>query len=93
MGLSLQHLLQYADEGDDMSMLKRTGDESWVHHCQAVSMHASMQWKHPVHLHLKSSKFKVKQSAGKVMLAVFWDSQGVLLSCFQKRGENMNSAS
>jgi hypothetical protein len=32
-------------------------------------------------------------SAGKVMLTVFWDSQGVLLAHFQKCGENMNSAS
>jgi histone-lysine N-methyltransferase SETMAR len=38
-------------------------------------------------------KFKVTTSAGKVMLAVFWDSQGLLLAHFQKRGENANSAS
>jgi radical SAM superfamily enzyme with C-terminal helix-hairpin-helix motif len=31
--------------------------------------------------------------AGKVMLTVFWDSQGVLLAHFQKHGENVNSAS
>jgi hypothetical protein len=29
-------------------------------------------------------------SAGKVMLPMFWDSQGVLLAHFQKHGENMN---
>jgi hypothetical protein len=34
----------------------------------------------------------VTPSAGKVMLTVFWDSQGVLLAHFQKRGENVNSA-
>jgi histone-lysine N-methyltransferase SETMAR len=38
-------------------------------------------------------KFNVTPSAGKVMLSMFWDSQGVLLSHFQKRGENVNSAS
>jgi histone-lysine N-methyltransferase SETMAR len=27
------------------------------------------------------------------MLVMFWDSQGVLLAYFQKRGENMNSLS
>jgi hypothetical protein len=32
-------------------------------------------------------------SAGKVMFTVFWGSQGILLAHFQKRGENMNSAS
>jgi histone-lysine N-methyltransferase SETMAR len=46
----------------------------------------------PAHLQQKSSKFKITQLAGKVMLIVFWDSQGVLLAHFQKRGENVNSA-
>jgi histone-lysine N-methyltransferase SETMAR len=50
-----------------------------------------MQWKHPSLLSTK--KFKVTPSAGKVMLTMFWDSQGVLLAHFQKRGENVNSAS
>jgi hypothetical protein len=42
-----------------------------------------------------TKKFKVMStpSAGKVMLTEFWDSQGVLLNHFQKRGENLNSAS
>jgi hypothetical protein len=47
----------------------------------------------PLHIQPKSSKFKVTSSAGKVMLTVFWDSQGVLLARFQKRCENVNSAS
>jgi histone-lysine N-methyltransferase SETMAR len=38
-------------------------------------------------------QIKATPSAGKVMFAVFWDSQGVLLAYFQKRGENVNSAS
>jgi hypothetical protein len=37
--------------------------------------------------------FKVTPSAGKVILTVFWDSQGVLLAHFQKHDENVNSAS
>jgi hypothetical protein len=36
---------------------------------------------------------KFTLSAGKVILTVFWDSQRVLLAHFQKRGENVNSAS
>jgi histone-lysine N-methyltransferase SETMAR len=42
-----------------------------------------------------TKKFKVTTtpSAGKVMLTVFWDSQGVLLAHFLKSGENVNSAS
>jgi histone-lysine N-methyltransferase SETMAR len=49
---------------------------------------------------METSQFTFKQKAGKftpstrkVMLTVFWDSQGVLLAHFQKRGENVNSAS
>jgi hypothetical protein len=48
-----------------------------------------MQWKHPTSPSTK--KFKVTLSAGKVMLTVFWDSQGVLLAHFKKRGEDVNS--
>jgi hypothetical protein len=47
----------------------------------------------PVHIQPKSWKFKVALSGGKVKLAVFLDSQGVLLANFQKRCENVNSAS
>jgi hypothetical protein len=46
MGLSLQHLLWHADEGEDMVTRIVTGEESWVHHYQPESKHASMQWKY-----------------------------------------------
>jgi hypothetical protein len=62
-----------------------------VHHYQPESTRASMQWKHPSSP--SSKKFKVTPSAGKVMLTVFWDSQGVLSAHFQKRGENVHSVS
>jgi hypothetical protein len=41
----------------------------------------------------KARSLSFTPSAGKVMLTVFWDSQGVLLAHFQKRGENVNPAS
>jgi hypothetical protein len=93
MGLSLEHLLWYTDEGEDILNRTVTGDESWVHHYsyQPESKSASMQWKHPSSLSAK--KFKVTPSAGKIILTVFWDSQGLLLAHFQKRGEKVNSAS
>jgi hypothetical protein len=59
-------------------MLNRivSGDESWLHHYsyQSESKRASMQWRHPISPSLSTKKFKVTLSAGKVMLAVFWDS-------------------
>jgi histone-lysine N-methyltransferase SETMAR len=91
MGISLEHLSQYADEGEDMLNRIVTGDESWVHHYQPETKRASLQWKHPSSPSVK--KFKVTPSAGKVMLTVFWDSQGVLLARFQKKGDNVNAAS
>jgi hypothetical protein len=42
MGLSLQHLLWYADEEEDMLNRIVIGDESWVHHYQPESEHASL---------------------------------------------------
>jgi calcineurin-like phosphoesterase family protein len=50
-----------------------------------------MQWKHPSSPTRKM--FKVTPSAGKIMRNIFWDSQGVLLAHFSKRGKNINSAS
>jgi hypothetical protein len=40
-----------------------------------------------------NQKFKVTPSAGKAIHIVFWDSQGVLLAHFQKRGKNVSFAS
>jgi hypothetical protein len=85
MSLPWQHLLRYAEEGEDMLNRIVTGDESWVHHYQPESKHASVQWKH-----LRSpstKKFKVMPSALKVMFTMPGDSQGVLLAHFQKCGE------
>jgi hypothetical protein len=62
-----------------------TGNESWVHHYQLESKRTSVKWNHTI---LPSSEtFKFKPSAGKFMLTLFWDSQGVLSSHFQNRDE------
>jgi hypothetical protein len=93
--LFLQHLSRYTDEGEDMLNRIVTGDESWVDHYQPGSKSASMQWKHPSSVSSSTKKFKFRStpSAGKVLLTVFWDSQGVRLAHFQKRDESVNSAS
>lgn len=61
-----------------------TGDETWVHHYEPESKQESMQW-------LKKGttppkKFKVSQSAGKIMATIFWDSEGILLIDYKERG-------
>jgi hypothetical protein len=90
MGLSLQHLLQYAD-GEDMLNTIVTGDVSWVRYYQPESKLASLQWKHPSSPSTKEIKVTNTPSAGKVMLTVFRNSQGVMLAHFQKHGDNANS--
>jgi hypothetical protein len=87
----MQHLLWYANEKEDMLNRIVTEDKSWVHHCQPESKHASMQWKH--HSSPSATKFKVMPLPGKVVLTVFWNSQGILLAHSQKQGEHTNSAS
>jgi len=52
-----------------------TGDETWIHHWDPESKLDSMQWKH-----VQSSppnKFRTQPSAGKVIVTIFWDSEGL----------------
>jgi hypothetical protein len=48
-----------------------------------------MEWKHP-HL-LSKQKFRMHPTAGKLMLTVFRDSQGLLLELCTERGSTVNS--
>jgi hypothetical protein len=63
-----------------------------VHRYQPQSKCASVQWKHPSSPSTKKFKVLNMPSAGKIMLTTFQGSQGILLACFQKCGENVNSA-
>jgi hypothetical protein len=95
MRLSLQHLLRYADDGEDILNRNVTGTN---HGCITTRTNPNQSvlqcnGNNPVHLQPKSSKFKVTLSAEKVMLIVFWNSKVVLLAHFQKRGEGVNSES
>jgi hypothetical protein len=88
IGLSLQHLLRYADEGEDTFNRIVIGAN---HECITTNLNTSVQWKYPSsHSRIK---FKVMPIAGKVMLTMFWDSERVVLAHFHKHGENVNSAS
>ena len=82
-------LLEYCHS--DKTFLQRiaTGDETWVHHFEPESKRASVEWRHPTSS--RSKKFKSQQSAGKVMVTVFWDSVGVILVDFMSKGAKINS--
>jgi hypothetical protein len=82
IGLSLQHLLRYADEVEVNRIV--AGEESWVHHYQLESKRSPVQWKHPSSpsCSTKNCKHTGTASAGKVLLTVLG-----ILRC----GENVNS--
>jgi hypothetical protein len=42
---------------------------------------------------LPKKKFKVTPSSRKVMLTVFWDHEGILLTAFQPQGQTVNADS
>jgi hypothetical protein len=74
MGLSLQHLMWYTDEGDDDTLNTIvTGDESWMHHYQPESKRASMQWKH---LNSPRSTKRARHQLGRLFFGNlgFWGS-------------------
>ena len=64
-------------ENDPGDFIKRvlTQDETWVHHFYPESKMQSKQWKHPGSP--PPNKFKSVNSAGKRMISIFWDIQGV----------------
>jgi histone-lysine N-methyltransferase SETMAR len=85
------HLLErYCNEGDKFLNHIITGDETWIHHYEPQSKGQSMQRKHPSSPAAK--KFKTQPSAGKLMLTVFWDSQGPILEHYQECGTTVTSA-
>jgi len=82
---------QYRRQKDDFLASIVTGDETWVHHYEPESKRASMEFRR------KGSspplKFKTFPSAGKLMLTVFCDMQGVILIEFLEPGSTVNSDS
>jgi histone-lysine N-methyltransferase SETMAR len=66
-----------------------TVDETWVHQFEPETKRQSMEWHHPQSPRKK--KFKTAPSAGKVMVTVFWDCDGVILVAVMPRGATINS--
>ena len=66
-----------------------TGDEIWIRHFEPESKRASMECRYPTSQ--RSKKFKSQQSAGKVLVTVFWDSVGVILVDFMSKRATINS--
>jgi len=77
LAICQQNLNCYDKEGDAFLDRIIAGDETWVHHYEPDCRRQIMEWKHPQSPIRK--KFKGQPSAGKLMLTIFWDSQGTIL--------------
>ena len=55
-----------------------TVDATWIHHYTPESREGSKQWVKPGET--ASKRPKTQQSAGKVMVNVFWDTHGVIFT-------------
>ena len=65
-----------------------TGDESWIHHYDPLTQLEVKVWKRldkqtPTRLHQE-------RSAGKMMMIIFWDKNGVLLTEYLPCGTKIN---
>ena len=57
-----------------------TGDESWIHHFDPETQQEARVWKHSSSPTPKRAR--TRPSAGKILMTVFWDCQGVVLLDF-----------
>ena len=65
-----------------------TGDESWIHHYDPLSQLEAKVWKE---LHEQTpTRLRQERSTGKMMVIVFWDKDGVLLTEYLPRGTTIN---
>lgn len=84
-------LRRFNVEGDSFLDRIVTGDETWVHYHQPETKRASKEWRHSSSP--KPKKIRTQRSAGKVMLTLFWDVNGVILEHYIDRGMTVNSTS
>lgn len=64
------------------------GDETWAHCFEPESMQKSTEW--PNMVTPRKKKLKSAQSAGKIMVALFWDDKDIILVNFLSRGIRMS---
>ena len=82
-----QNLDRYEKEGDAFLDRIITGDETWVHHYEPECKRLSTERKHlqsPIRKEVKS-----QPTAGKLLLTVFWGSQGPILEHYQEKGSTI----
>ena len=68
-----------------------TGDEFWIHHCDPLSQLEAEVWKRLGEQ--TPTRLRQERSAGKIMMMIFWDKDGVLLTEYLPLGTTINGAS
>jgi len=53
-----------------------TMDETWLYHYDPETKQQSMEWRNSGSRRPK--KFRVQNSAGKVLVSIFWDQDGII---------------
>ena len=65
-----------------------TNDESWIHHYDPLSQLEAKIWKRLGEQ--TSTRLRQERSARKMMMIIFWDKDGVLLTEYLARGATTN---
>ena len=65
-----------------------TGDESWIHHYDPLSQLKAKVWKRSGER--TPTRLRQERSAEKMMMIIFWDKDGVLLTEYLSRGTTIN---
>ncbi|KFM62375.1 Histone-lysine N-methyltransferase SETMAR, partial [Stegodyphus mimosarum] len=78
-------------EGNDVLDKIVTGDETWIHHFSPETKRSSLEWKHCSSPTRK--KCRTVPSAGKVMMTLFFDREGVVHTEFMPKGATINASS
>jgi len=64
-------------------------DETRLYHYDLETKQQSMQWRHSGSPRPK--KFRVQNSAGKVLASIFWYQDGILLNDYVPKGRTINA--
>jgi len=64
-------------------------DETRLYNYDPETKQQSMEWRHSGSSRPK--KFRVQKSAGKVLAAIFWDQDGILLIDYHPNGQTINA--
>jgi len=66
-----------------------TMDETWLYHYDPETKQQSMEWRH--NSSPAPQKFRMQQSAGKVLASIFWDHDAIFLIDYLPKGQTINA--